>query len=395
MDVFKLNEWLEGRNALSPHVRSVDSRTTALRSVTEFNGNVPPQSKELYTTGFLASYENHLRRNGRALNTISSYMSSLRAIYNAAVAERCLLHTPKLFSAVFTGLAPTKKRALSTEGIYKLMTADLSEVPDLEYYRDKFVFCFCVQGMAYVDLAYLRKSDIKDGMLAYRRRKSRSMVRVPLTTEAKELIAKYSEQTPNSPYVFPVIKPDGGDERTQYESSLHIYNRKLKQLAAYLGIEDNLTSYVARHSWATTAYRNDVSVSVVSQAMGHHTEEVTRIYLGTLDTSALSEANEKVMNAVMGDARKKQYQEQRAVVEVVEVADVVAAEEQIESENVAKDDNESKMSLRALNSRVDIVKRVEEPVVSVFGTLQRKNKNRKKEPKWLELQKQRRRQNKK
>lgn len=390
MDIFKLNKWLESRNAISLRVRSTKSRATALRSVTKFNNNVPPQSKELYTVSFLERYENHLRRNGRALNTISSYISSLRAIYHAAVAEKHLNYTPKLFSTVFTGLAPTKKRALNTEGIYKLMTADLSEVPDLEYYRDKFVFSFCVQGMAYVDLAYLRKSDIKDGMLAYRRRKSRSMIRVPLTIEAKELIEKYSAQTPNSPYVFPIINPDEGDERTQYESNLRTYNRKLKQLAAYLGIEENLSSYVARHSWATTAYRNDVSMSVVSQAMGHHTEAVTRIYLGSLDTTALSKANETVMNAIMGNARKKAQSKEP---QKMPKESINSNEPSHNKEKKTKRETKEALA-EASPTHINTIKRDEEAIALESNTQRKKKKNKKKAIKWTERQKHRRHQSK-
>jgi len=279
--------------------RMYTAHQSVLNSVSEFCGNAIPPLKTVYTKDFLRRYEDYLIYKGCMRNTISFYMTVLRSIYGIAVAAGKIQIIPQLFADVFTGSDPTEKRAIDSDVIALLYATDLSESPRLERCRDIFILSFYLQGMAFVDLAYLRKSDIQGDIVTYRRRKSGSLVCVSMLEPAKQILTKYEDEVEDSPYAFPLITLSGADAHRQRQSALRRHNRQLKALAAHLGIKDNLTSYVARHSWATMAHHNGVDVSVVSQAMGHHTEEITRVYLSSFAQAKLTEANHIVLKAVL------------------------------------------------------------------------------------------------
>lgn len=275
------------------------------RSVTACCNGVAPSLKEVYTKDFLHTYQEYLVLSGLKRNTISFYMSTLRSLYRIAVERKLVKPTFDLFSGVFTGSDPTEKRAIGTEVIAVLQHADLSDNPRLERCRDLFMLSFYLHGMPFVDLVHLLKSDMVDEFIVYRRRKTGGLITVPVSSEARELINKYAAETAvGSPYLLPIITLTGEEACTQYDNALHKQNRQLKALAAHLGITQNLTSYVARHSWATIAYHSGVRVSVVSQAMGHQTEEVTRVYLSSFEKAELWGANHSVMAAISNAAKK-------------------------------------------------------------------------------------------
>lgn len=110
----------------------------------------------------------------------------------------------------------------------------------------------------------------------------------------QEIIDKYD--TGSSPYLLPIIKEDGTDKRTQYKNAAHKLNDRLKQIGKQIGLEIPLTSYVARHSWASIARSKNISISIISEALGHDSESTTRIYLASLDTSSVDKANSIVLS---------------------------------------------------------------------------------------------------
>jgi len=258
-----------------------------------------PALDAVFSHGFLRSFHSHLLLDGLSRNTVSFYITGLRSIYAFAVEGGELNLDSGLFSSIACGSVPTEKRAVSAETIALLYAADLSAVPRLERCRDLFMLSFHLQGMPFVDLAHLRKSDVQGSFIAYRRQKTRGAVQVSIVDPAREIFDKYADEAVESPYILPLVFLSGVDGHRQYQSALRRHNRQLKDLAAYLGIVDTLSSYVARHSWATLAYHNGVDVGVVSQAMGHHTEEVTRIYLSSFDQQRLTEANRVVLQAIL------------------------------------------------------------------------------------------------
>lgn len=241
--------------------------------------------------------EKRLYNSGLSNNTVSFYMRTLRAIYNKGVDLGMCIYHPQLFKDVYTGVDNTPKRAVSSQIFGQLQQLDLSGKKNLAFARDLFLLSFSLQGISFVDLAYLRKSNLRGNLLTYHRAKTGSPITVALSALAGSIIEQYLPQTEGSPYLLPIIKNPNENIHLQHRSVLRTYNRRLKKLAALTGITENLTSYVARHTWATAARREDVPIGLISQALGHKTEKTTQIYLADFDYSALLEANENILMA--------------------------------------------------------------------------------------------------
>ncbi|NDV66631.1 site-specific integrase [Bacteroides sp. 224] len=291
--------------------RTASANMSAMRSACSFAGQTITLAK-FFTCNNLIMYQQYLLRRGTSRNTISFYMRRLRSLYNQAVKEGAIQRIPGLFSVVFTGYVRTKKRAVSPDVIRKLKELDLSKNPKLAFWRDIFMLSFYLQGISFVDMVYLKKEDKQEGTIIYERKKTGTQISIPLSTPARAILEKYSQEATLS-YLLPFIIDNKKKERTQYETALRTYNRKLKELAKMLGITINLTTYVARHTWATTAFHQGVPVSIISQAMGHKTEEITRIYLASFNMEEMSKAQQAVLSTILPKAtnRKEKRKMQR------------------------------------------------------------------------------------
>ena len=156
---------------------------------------------------------------------------------------------------------------------------------------------FYTRGMSFVDMAYLRKKDLQNGVLSYRRRKTGQLLFIKWEKCMQEIVDKYD--TSQSNYLLPIIKPFGDiDERKQYIYAAHNINRCLKIIGKELGLSVSLTLYVARHAWASIAKSKNVPLSVISEGMGHDSEATTRIYLASLDTVAIDKANSMILKSL-------------------------------------------------------------------------------------------------
>jgi len=279
--------------------RKSQACSSLLNSLSRFRPGVSLSLKAVFAPAFLRDYARFLHDTGCNGNTISFYVSALRSVYGEAVAAGRLPFVPDLFSGISIDAVDTPKRATGPNVVARILVADLSCKPRLEPCRDYLFLSLQLQGMSFSDLAHLQKVDIQGDAICYRRRKTGTPVRVALLPEVKVLFEKYADQVVDSPYLLPLVTLEGKDGYRQYQSALHRQNRQLKELAAHLGIQENLTTYTARHTWATLAYHNGVDVGVVGQGMGHHTEEVTRIYLDSFHQDRLMEANYVVLNAIL------------------------------------------------------------------------------------------------
>lgn len=163
--------------------------------------------------------------------------------------------------------------------------------------RDIFLFSFYTRGMSFVDMAYLKKKDLRNGILSYRRNKTHQQLFIKWEKPMQELVDKYD--TGDSPYLLPIIREAGVDERRQYLNEVHRINRNLKLIGEQIGLSIPLTTYVARHSWASIAHSKNVSLSVISEALGHDSEKTTRIYLASLDTSQVDKANSLILTSLL------------------------------------------------------------------------------------------------
>ena len=271
-------------------VRTSETYTATLNSFMTFREeqDVPLDG---ISSDMMLLYEAHLKARGVRMNTISFYMRIFRAVYNRAV-EKGLTQQNNPFRHVYTGVDKTVKRAIPIKAIKALKELDLAMNSTLDFARDMFMFSFYTRGMSFVDMAYLKKTDIKNGILTYRRRKTGQELSIKWEKCMAEIIAKYPEN--KTDFRLPIIK-DEGDERRQYDNALHLVNYRLKELSTMLKLQRPLTMYVARHSWASAAKAKNVPLSVSSEGMGHDSEATTQIYLASLETSVVDKANKMIL----------------------------------------------------------------------------------------------------
>ena len=281
-----------------------------LNSFKRYRGNKDISLSEIDAEA-MRSYEVYLHHTAEVCrNTSSFYLRILRATYNKAVAKGL---TPQQhpFTDVYTGIAQTRKRAIPTESVSRIKRLDSVNdlTPKEEMARDTFLMSFYLRGISFIDLAHLRKSDLKDDYLHYTRSKTGQRLTIRWEEKMQELMEKYQAQTDTSPYLFPFLVDYGvkSQDKTidkiqedvrQYHNAEARISYHLRKLGAKIGIKGKLTLYVARHSWATTARDKNIPISVISEALGHHSETTTQIYLNSIKSSAVDDANAKILSVL-------------------------------------------------------------------------------------------------
>ncbi len=266
----------------------------AMKSFSDFLNN-KDITFSLMTGKLISDYEQWLFDRGVVRNSSSFYLRVLRSAYNKAV-KKGLAKQSNPFEDVYTGVDRTRKRAMNEDLIMELIKLEL-KTKGLRLARDLFIFSYCMRGMAFVDIAYLKKSDISGGFISYIRRKTGQQMCVKIEPCAQNIIDHYTEKTKGSQYVFPIITvSDPKKAYSQYQSKLGYYNRQLKALSKELGADLPISSYWARHSWATSARDKNVPLSVISAGMGHTSEKTTEIYLASLDNSVIDKANSEILS---------------------------------------------------------------------------------------------------
>lgn len=274
--------------------RTAETYFSAANSLERFLGGKDILLEEV-DSYLMMAYEAHLKATGICPNSISFYMRILRSIYNQAV-EKGLATQRHPFGHVYAGIDKTVKRALLLESVRRIRDLDLLLQPPLDYARDIFMFSFYTRGMSFIDMAFLKKKDLQNGILSYRRHKTGQQLFIKWEKPMQEIVDKYD--TSGTPYLLPVIKAGGKDERTQYINEAHRVNRNLRKIGGMIGLGMPLTTYVARHGWASIAKSKNVPLSTISEAMGHDSENTTRIYLASLDTSAVDKANRLILRSL-------------------------------------------------------------------------------------------------
>ena len=238
----------------------------------------------------MQDFEQWLQHHGKCRNTSSAYLRSLKALFNRAV-DAGLTAERNPFRRVFTGNAHTVKRGLSRSEFKRLLACDMSN--DRQRVAvDVFLFSVTVCGMPFVDVAHLRWSQIKDGRLFYHRRKTGECLSVLLEPEAKEILRRYKGGGANG-YVFPLLAE--ADDEKAYRNALSRYNRCLRRWGQKAGLQRHLTSYVARHTWASQANENDIPISVISQGLTHTNLRTTTNYIASLSTFRLDHSNHQLI----------------------------------------------------------------------------------------------------
>ena len=267
-----------------------------MKNFAEFLGGVNLPFSAM-TEQLVAEYNAFLVQRGMVRNSISFYMRIMRAVYNKAVRQK-LVEQSHPFTEVYTGIDRTRKRAVSESVISQLYKLKLTEDTPLALARDIFIFSYCTRGMAFVDIAYLKKENIQNGVICYARRKTGQLLSVRIEPSIQRIIDRYSSAL--SPYVFPILtSADTKEAYEEYQVAINNHNRQLRRLSKMLPAGCKLTSYTSRHSWATAARNHNVPISVISQGMGHTSEQTTQIYLTMLENSVIDDANKGIISGLL------------------------------------------------------------------------------------------------
>lgn len=268
---------------------------SALASFMRFRKGADVRVGEL-SHDMMMDYQNWLKASGLSMNTVSFYLRVLRAVYNKAV-DKGLAVQQCPFRAVYTGVARTVKRAVPVDTVRAIKDLSLPEMSSVGFARDMFMFSFYTRGMSFVDMAYLRKTDIRNGVLSYRRRKTGQRLHVRWENCMQEIVDRYGcRMSPDSGYLLPIIRKIGNDDRKQYKNSLFKVNRKLKEIGRQVGMSHPLTMYVARHSWASIARSRNIPLQVISEGLGHDSDKTTYIYLASIEASEVDDANRRIID---------------------------------------------------------------------------------------------------
>lgn len=270
-----------------------------------FVNNQPLPLRKL-NSAVLKRFENHLRQRNCSWNTVSTYIKAIRSTYNCAVDMKYARYVPRLFEHVYTGTRADRKKALETSDISYLVREAEMGIRETNYLsknqktRIFFVLMFMLRGIPFVDLAYLHKRDLQGNVLVYRRRKTGRALTVMLTPEVMQLIRMVADRNQDSPYLFPILQSEEGSEAAyrEYQSALRTFNRRLSALKQSIGMKSALSTYAARHTWATMAYYCEIHPGIISEAMGHSSITVTETYLKPFNNKKIDEANRIVISFV-------------------------------------------------------------------------------------------------
>ena len=250
------------------------------------------------TKEMMEMYQAWLWNRGVGQNTVAFYLRTLRTLYNKAV-EAGQAPPNDIFAHVQTSNVRTAKRAINVKDIRKIENLDLPTGSSLEKARDLFLLSFYLRGMAFVDMAFLKKTDLKCSMVSYNRRKTHQNLNIEWVKPMQTIIDKYAEQTEDSPYLLPILTGKESSPYTAYRKVEHNTNYNLKKIGEMVGLKIPLTTYVARHTWASVALHMNIPIATISEGMGHNSYKTTQIYLQSLDVATINEANERIIRKIL------------------------------------------------------------------------------------------------
>lgn len=248
---------------------------------------------------FLEEFQANLLGKGVRLNTISFYLRTVRTIYNKAIKARIVNRQQYPFEDFSIKHEATAKRAVGKEQIQMIERIEIPTNTVAWHYRNYFMLSFYLIGISFVDLSYLKWSDIQDGRVVYQRRKTGKIYNIRITAKARLILDEYRNSVHNTPFILPVIPAHafGNPSREMFyiRHGCKYCNIHLSRIVSLCGIPDKITTYVARHSWATIAKSLGYSKDLIAEALGHeYGNKVTGIYLDDYGDAVIDEANERV-----------------------------------------------------------------------------------------------------
>ncbi len=251
---------------------------------------------------FCKKFEDWMRSKGNKDTTLSYQFRTLRATYNKAIEAKVVAREKNPFIEYKLSHFNTKtiKRALSKNDILKLINANCNGQSKLrQLTHDLFSFSYLCGGISFVDIANLTRQNIVEDRLIYQRQKTHGNINLLLSKEASTIIAKYSTYQQEAEYLFPILHCKRHITPMQKSNRVHKIchqvNTELRALAKELGITAEVTTYVARHSFATILKKSGVNIGIISQALGHQDIKTTQIYLSKFDNEQVDDAMKNLL----------------------------------------------------------------------------------------------------
>lgn len=251
----------------------------------------------------LKKFEQSFRERGVTGNSISVYMRTLRALYNMAISEKLAKLENYPFNEYKIGSlsSETDKRALTKEQIQSIIKLKVDQNKRLKLAQSIFLFSYYNRGINFVDMGHLKWGNIQNGRVSYTRAKTGKKYNIALSPASLEIINSYqcSDANKLEQYIFPILDLEKHNTIAQKNNRIKkmnkMVNKDLKEIAALAKIDFNLTTYVARHSYATVLKRSGVATAVISEALGHQNEKTTQIYLDSFENAVIDEADKMLV----------------------------------------------------------------------------------------------------
>lgn len=283
---------LESANRL----RYADMYKCTMHSLIKFNKHLDIPFSDMDTI-WLKRYEVWLQSQGLAINTLGTRFRHLRVIYNFAIEEKIVKSEYYPFNSfkVSKLSQTTAKRSIQKDEILSVLNYQ-GQTPLECLAIDLFTFSYLAAGINFGDIARLTKDNILENRLIYIRKKTQKQIKVSLQEQAIKLIQKYS--MPDNPYLFPILSNFHKTEQQKVNRIHKIIakvNKSLKEIGERLNIPIDLTTYVARHSFATVLKRSGVNTSLICEALGHSSERVTQIYLDSFGNDQMEDAMKNLL----------------------------------------------------------------------------------------------------
>ena len=248
---------------------------------------------------WLKKYEKWLRSKNNRETTISLMFRTLRSAYNKAIKAKCARKSDYPFNEYKINKfdTTTQKRAITKTEVLKFTQEVENNQPYAQLSKDIFVFSYLCGGINFTDIARLTKDNIVEGRLHYVRQKTGKLIKIGIPDEAMSIIKKYAPESKG--YLFPILDEKIHKTSIQKQNRIHKVlakvNKNLKILATQLGVEANMTTYVARHSFASVLKKSGVSIALICEALGHSDLATTQIYLDSFDNEQVDEAMKNLL----------------------------------------------------------------------------------------------------
>lgn len=246
-----------------------------------------------FTAGFLE----YLGQRGLAAGTISKYMAILHTVCLRASCQGTEINRERLFTGLHAAVGRSAKRAVDKSVLARIARLRLDNQPSLKYASDLFLFSFFAQGMSLVDILHLKEENIQNGQIRYARAKCGTRICLGITPQMRGIIDAYHTTDSRDEYLFPTLRglQNGSTvEYRAYRAALRATNRALSKISEMLHLDVPLTTYVARHTWATNAKKSRIPLPVIQEALGHTSIRTTEIYLQQFETQMIEQINERI-----------------------------------------------------------------------------------------------------